>query len=88
MNRASLFAVRELIEKTKPRIITLEQTYGILYQKFAPEFGGLVGMFTDHGYSVSWQVVEFHKWGLAQRRKRLIMIAAWYVNISSCSSHS
>ncbi|CEJ91253.1 hypothetical protein VHEMI06977 [[Torrubiella] hemipterigena] len=33
-------------------------------------------MFTQFGYSVRWKVVKLKDWGLAQDRKRLIMIAA------------
>jgi DNA (cytosine-5)-methyltransferase 1 len=77
MNFASLFAVRELIEKTKPRMVTLEQTFGILHNKYRPAFNALIGMFTDHGFSVRWQVVKFQDWGLAQSRKRLVILAAW-----------
>jgi DNA (cytosine-5)-methyltransferase 1 len=76
-NFASLFAVQELIEKVKPRMVTLEQTFGILHNKHKAAFHALIRMFTDHGFSVSWQVVDFHHWGLAQRRKRLIIVAAW-----------
>jgi DNA (cytosine-5)-methyltransferase 1 len=75
-NFASLFAVQELIKKTRPRMATLEQTFGILHNKFITAFRALVRMFTDLGYSVSWQVVKFQDWGLAQSRRRLIIIAA------------
>jgi DNA (cytosine-5)-methyltransferase 1 len=76
MNFASLFAVEELIKKARPRMVTLEQTFGILHYKFRDAFNSLVRMFIDAGFSTSWQVVEFHRFGLAQRRKRLIIIAA------------
>lgn len=76
-NFASLFAVRGLIEKVKPRMVTLEQTFGILHNKHKAAFHALIRMFTDHGFSVSWQVVKFQNWGLAQSRRRLIILAAW-----------
>lgn len=76
MNFASLFAVLELIKKTRPRMVTLEQTFGILHKKFIQAFHALIRMFTDHGFSVSWQVVKFQNWGLAQSRRRLTIIAA------------
>lgn len=76
MNFASLFAVEELIKKTRPRMVTLEQTFGILHNRFSSAFNSLIKMFTDSGFSTSWQVVEFHKFGLAQSRKRLIIVAA------------
>lgn len=79
MNFASLFAVQALLEKTNPRIVTLEQTFGILHRKYKGAFSALIRMFTDHGFSVSWQVVKFQDWGLAQSRRRLIILAAAYV---------
>jgi DNA (cytosine-5)-methyltransferase 1 len=84
MNFASLFGVLELIKKARPRIVTLEQTFGIVHlKKFRNAFNQLVRMFTDNGYSTSWQVVEFERFGLSQSRKRLIIVAAGYVIRSS-----
>jgi DNA (cytosine-5)-methyltransferase 1 len=76
MNFASLFAVQELIAKAKPRIITLEQTFGIIHRRFSRPFNSLIRMFTDHNFSVSWQILELERLGLPQRRKRLIIVAA------------
>jgi len=75
-NYASLFAISALIRRIKPRIITLEQTFGILHAAFEWEFRALVQMLTMHGYSVSWRLVELQKLGLASRRRRLLMEAA------------
>lgn len=82
-NFASLFACEELLKKSKPRMVTLEQTFGILHPKFSQAFNSLIQMFTFYGYSVSWQLVEFQRWGLAQSRKRLIIIAAGYVSANN-----
>jgi DNA (cytosine-5)-methyltransferase 1 len=76
MNFASLFAVQEVIKKARPRIVTLEQTFGILHDHFQFAFNSLIRMFTDNGFSVQWQVIELERYGLPQRRKRLIIIAA------------
>ncbi|KAL2075879.1 hypothetical protein VTL71DRAFT_822 [Oculimacula yallundae] len=75
-NFDSLFACGALIHKARPRMITLEQTFGILHPKFAATFNSLIQTFTSHGYSVVYQIVEFHKFGLAQTRRRLVIIAA------------
>ena len=76
MNFSSLFAVEELIKKTKPRMITLEQTFGLLHDRFQNAFNSLIKMFTDLDFSVRWRIVDFHKLGLAQSRRRLIIVAA------------
>ncbi|CZR65981.1 uncharacterized protein PAC_15881 [Phialocephala subalpina] len=75
-NFDSLFACEELLKKAKPRMVTLEQTFGILHPKFSQAFNSVIQMFTFYGYSVSWQLVEFQRWGLAQSRRRLIVVAA------------
>ena len=76
MNFCSLFAVEELIKKAKPRMVTLEQTFGLLHDRFRDAFNSLIKMFTDLSFSVNWRIVDFHRLGLAQRRKRLIIVAA------------
>lgn len=78
MNYASLFGVRCTIEKTRPRIVTLEQTFGILHPKNKDAFNGLISCFTDFGFDVSWQVVKFQGYGTPSRRTRLIILASWY----------
>ncbi|KAK2032969.1 C-5 cytosine-specific DNA methylase [Colletotrichum zoysiae] len=75
-NIAALFACRSLVEKVRPRIFTLEQTFGIMQPCHDPFFCSLVGGFTEFGYSVTWKVVHLQSWGLPQTRKRLIMIGA------------
>ncbi|KAK1590874.1 C-5 cytosine-specific DNA methylase [Colletotrichum navitas] len=75
-NIAALFACRSLVEKVRPRIFTLEQTFGIMQPCFDPFFCSLVGGFTEFGYSVTWKIVHLQNWGLPQTRKRLIMIGA------------
>ncbi|KAI1278153.1 S-adenosyl-L-methionine-dependent methyltransferase [Xylaria sp. FL0933] len=75
-NIAALFACRELVKKFRPRLFTLEQTYGILHQKFEYYFNSLIHGFTDHNYSVRWKVVNLVNWGAPATRRRLIMIGS------------
>ncbi|KAK3354607.1 RIP defective [Neurospora tetraspora] len=75
-NLAILFSCTHLIEKIRPRLFTVEQTFGILHPRFENFFQSLVRGFTDHGYSVRWKVVNFSHYGLPQPRRRLIMIGA------------
>ncbi|CAD6439809.1 0ac47ab5-00d6-48f0-b3a0-fbc7dabbf3e4 [Sclerotinia trifoliorum] len=76
MNYASLFGVRCAIEKARPRIVTLEQTFGILHPQNKDAFNGLITCFTDLEFDVSWQVVKFQGYGLPSRRTRLIILAS------------
>ncbi|PBP27536.1 C-5 cytosine-specific DNA methylase [Diplocarpon rosae] len=75
-NFESLFACGPIIHNSRPRIITLEQTFGILHPKFEDAFNSLVQILTTYEYSVSYQIVEFASYGLAQTRRRLIIVAA------------
>ena len=76
MNTASLFAVSELLMKTRPRVVTLEQTSGLARRH--PSFlNALINMFTSRGFSIRWRILNLKEYGLPQNRLRLIMIASW-----------
>ncbi|KAE9380447.1 S-adenosyl-L-methionine-dependent methyltransferase, partial [Stipitochalara longipes BDJ] len=76
MNTASLFAVLDVIKVSKPRIVTLEQTFGICHPRFRFYFNALIHMFTAQDFSIRWAIIPLAQWGLPARRMRLIMIAA------------
>lgn len=75
-NEAVLFACMSIIGKLRPRIFTLEQTFGLLHQRFELYFNVLIQGFTCYGYSVRWRVMYFNAFGLPQPRKRLVVIGA------------
>ncbi|KAF2971678.1 hypothetical protein GQX73_g1842 [Xylaria multiplex] len=62
-NIKALSACHELINKLRPRLFTLEQTYGILHPKFEFYFNRLVHGFTQYNYSVRWKIVNLVDWG-------------------------
>ncbi|KAF2136551.1 uncharacterized protein K452DRAFT_214904, partial [Aplosporella prunicola CBS 121167] len=75
-NTAALFCVEELIKKIKPRIVTLEETFGLMtYEKHELWFQGLLAMIQRKGYNIRWGILEFNKLGLAQPRRRLVIFA-------------
>ena len=82
MNTASLFAIFNLLQKTKPRVVTLEQTSGLI-RRHPHFFNAVVNMFTSKGFSVRWRVRNCADYGLPQRRMRLFIIASWYVDMLS-----
>lgn len=53
-NQAALFSVSCLLGKVRPRLVTIEQTFGILHDRHAVFFNGLVKQFTCKGYSIHW----------------------------------
>lgn len=76
MNTASLFAIFNLLEKAKPRIVTLEQTSGLI-RRHPIFFNAVINMFTSRGFSVRWKVMNCADFGLPQRRMRLLIMASW-----------
>jgi len=75
-NEAALYSCGDLIKKTRPRVFTLEQTFGILHGRFEEYFNKLTESFVCHGYSIRWKVVNLATYGLPQPRKRLLIIGA------------
>lgn len=78
MNTASLFAILECIKKAKPRVVTLEQTSGLL-RRHEIYFNAVVLMFTALGFSIRWRILNCADYGVPQRRMRVFMIASWSV---------
>lgn len=79
MNSASFFAVGALLKKTKPRVVTLENTFGLVQDRWKDWLNSMVRVFTASGFSVRWSVLNLADYGLPQARRRLILIASWWV---------
>ncbi|KXJ87395.1 S-adenosyl-L-methionine-dependent methyltransferase [Microdochium bolleyi] len=75
-NTAALFACSDLVNKIRPRIFTLEQTFGITFADHESYMNSLVRGFTMYGYSVRWSVIQLLTWGTSTQRKRLIIIGS------------
>ncbi|KAL8833448.1 MAG: hypothetical protein Q9170_004257 [Blastenia crenularia] len=75
MNSASFFAVEEVLKKTKPRIVTMENTFGLV-ERWREWLNSMVRFFTSLGFSIRWKVLNLAEYGLAQARRRLIVFAA------------
>ena len=75
-NTASSFATGNLLEKTKPRIVTIENTHGLL-QRHGDYMSGTINQFTSKGFSIRWKILNFADYGLPQKRHRLVIIASW-----------
>lgn len=75
-NMAILFACPDIIERIRPQLFTLKQTFGLTHDAHSEFLNALVRGFTSHGYSVHWRIVPLVEYGLPQTRKRLIMIGS------------
>ena len=77
-NEASFLAIDELLKKTKPRIVTLEETFGLTRTlDHLPWFNAMIQSLTKFGFSVRWKVFNLQDFGLPQPRKRLFLFASW-----------
>lgn len=77
MNRATLFAIEQLLLKVKPRVVTLEEVDGLNDKNNKPYLASLIQQFTAQGYSVRWKIFNLADFGVSQPRKRILMIASW-----------
>jgi len=79
-NEAALYVISECLEKSRPRVVTLEESDGIIQKKKnIVFFHTVIKQFTSVGYSCRWQVLGMEKVGVPQKRLRVIIIASWYV---------
>lgn len=78
-NSASLLAVYNLINTQKPRVVTLEQVWGLTKKKDnRPFFSALINQIATagSGYNVRWSLFNFREYGLPSRRMRIIIFAS------------
>ncbi|KAL8991386.1 MAG: hypothetical protein Q9169_007882, partial [Polycauliona sp. 2 TL-2023] len=77
MNTASWTALGELLVQSRPRAVTLEQTYGlVLRARHQGYLNALIQVFTSHGFSIRWRILHCADYGLPQTRLRTFMIAS------------
>ena len=76
-NIATGYSAMPIVEIFRPRIVTFEQTPGIVTHRGGWHFRALVHQLTAMNYSVRWRIVNCAEHGAAHARKRLIIIAAW-----------
>ena len=78
MNQATFLATAELIRRAKPRVVTLEETFGLTRTAENLDwFKAMVRMFISLNFSVRWKVFDLREYGLPQPRKRLFLFASW-----------
>ena len=61
--------------KYRPRWIVWENVPGVLSSGRGRDFGSFVQSLVDCGYGCAWRVLDAQHFGVAQRRKRLFLVA-------------
>lgn len=74
-NQATLFSIHTLLAKLRPRIVTVEEAEWLV-RHHKQWWTSVVHMFTDHGYSVTWKILNCRDYGIAQNRERVILLAS------------
>ncbi|EGC49841.1 C-5 cytosine methyltransferase DmtA [Histoplasma capsulatum var. duboisii H88] len=74
-NEACIFCTRELLEATKPRVVTMEETAG-LQQRHEEFLFATIHSFVELGYSVRWKLLNCRDYGVPQSRQRLVILAS------------
>ena len=82
LNIATNMELGRLLDIAKPRVVTLEQTAGLMrlgYRggRHSNSFDQFIKQFTSRGYNIALKILYMAEFGLPQRRKRLIIIASW-----------
>ncbi|KAF2465977.1 S-adenosyl-L-methionine-dependent methyltransferase [Lindgomyces ingoldianus] len=76
-NFETIYTVGPILAKIKPRVATLEQTYGLVtHGQHKKNFRQLMNDIGRAGYDIRYKIQDLSEFGLPQRRKRLLIIAA------------
>jgi DNA (cytosine-5)-methyltransferase 1 len=76
-NLEAIYTVGPILGKVKPRVATLEQTFGLsTREQHKANFQMLLHDMGKAGYDIRWKNQDLSQFGLVQQRKRLLIIAA------------
>ena len=75
--RSSLaFTFLDLVEQRRPRWIVLENVPGLFSSNSGRDFGRLIYEMEQLRYGVAWRILDARYFGVAQRRRRVFIIAS------------
>ena len=75
--RSSLaFTFLDLVEQRRPRWLVLENVPGLFSSNNGADFGRLLYEMEQLGYGVSWRTLDARYFGVAQRRRRVFIVAS------------
>lgn len=75
--RSSLaFTFIDLMAKRKPRWVVLENVPGLFTSNKGADFGRLLYEMESRGYGVAWRMLDAQHFGIAQRRRRVFIVAS------------
>lgn len=76
--RSSLwYEFARIIADTRPAWVIVENVPGLLSSNGGRDFAAVIGNLAQFGYGVGWRILDAQYWGLAQRRKRVFIVASF-----------
>lgn len=66
-----------IIAHTCPAWVIVENVPGLFSSNGGRDFAAVIGELAKLGYGVGWRVLDAQYWGLAQRRKRVFIVASF-----------
>jgi DNA-cytosine methyltransferase len=70
------FSFLNLVERRRPRWLVLENVLGLFSSSQGRDFGRLLREMDELGYSVAWRTLDARYFGVAQRRRRVFIVAS------------
>jgi DNA (cytosine-5)-methyltransferase 1 len=68
------FEIARILTEKRPRYILLENVKGLLSHDKGKTFQTIIGVLTDIGYRVQWQVLNSKDFGVPQNRERVFIV--------------
>jgi len=68
------FEIARILKDKRPRYFLLENVKGLLSHEQGKTFQTILGVLTDLGYGVEWQVLNSKNFGVPQNRERVFII--------------
>ena len=68
------FDIARILKEKRPRHLVLENVKGLLSHEQGKTFQTIIGVLSDIGYRVEWQVLNSKNFGVPQNRERVFII--------------
>lgn len=70
------FEFHRILGDLRPRFVVIENVPGLLSSNGGRDFAVILQGLVEHGYRVTWRVLDAQHFGLAQRRKRVFIVGS------------
>jgi len=78
------FEFARIIDEVQPQWVVIENVPGLFSSDGGRDFAVIIQWLAKRGYGVGWRVLDSQGFGLAQRRKRVFIVAS-FGNRSGCT---